>query len=162
MASQVRQKFVLDENVLILAQKQEDEHGNPDDTCLRLFNHIAKSSHSLVLDSGIWQKYHSQLFALRQVDYQTPHVLHTLRDLSANPEKLIFETNPAELPEEASLSSKAMDNVEFIRRAVASGAVLVTTDSPLRDELQAKSFTARHGLKVILPGELLGRLGAKG
>lgn len=160
MESQVRRKFVLDENVLILAAKQEDEHGKTNDTCLRLFHRIVEICHSLVLDAAIWNKYCHQLSHLSGVEYQTPHLLHELRELSANPEKLVFETNPAELPEEASLSSKAMDNVEFIRRAIASSAILVTTDTPLRDELREKGVIARYGLEVLLPGELLGRLGA--
>ena len=30
--------FALDENILILALKRQDAHGNPDDTCLSLFS----------------------------------------------------------------------------------------------------------------------------
>jgi hypothetical protein len=125
-----------------------------------VFHRIIDICHSLVLDSPIWQKYFSQLSGLTKISYQAPHLLHTLKNLSTNAEKLVFEDKPPELPEEASLSSKALDDVEFIRRAIASGAALVTTDNPLREELQEKGIIARYGLEVLSPGELLRQLSA--
>ena len=51
------QRFILDENVAILAQKLENDHGDTDTTCLRLFNEIIEICHSIVFDATLWEKY---------------------------------------------------------------------------------------------------------
>jgi hypothetical protein len=55
------QRFILDENVAILAQKLENDHGDTDTTCLRLFNEIIEICHSIVFDATLWEKYQIQL-----------------------------------------------------------------------------------------------------
>ena len=54
-------RFILDENVVILAQKGENEHGDLDETCMVLIQQIIKICHTLVLDWELWETYSKQL-----------------------------------------------------------------------------------------------------
>ena len=44
------QRYILDENIVILAQKQENDSAEPDATCLTLFNKIIEICHTIVFD----------------------------------------------------------------------------------------------------------------
>ena len=53
--------FILDENIVILAHKQEDDQGNPDRTCLDLMEQIIEICHPIVSDNYLWSRYQGQL-----------------------------------------------------------------------------------------------------
>ena len=44
-------QFILDENVIILAQRKADPQGNYDATCLNLIDRIIEICHSIVIDA---------------------------------------------------------------------------------------------------------------
>ena len=73
-------QFILDENTLILAQKQKNERGAYDLTCLNLLNAILESRHSLIADYVLWAKYQSQLSDLPDTYPGYPHILNVLRN----------------------------------------------------------------------------------
>ena len=54
------QRFILHENVVILAQKGENDSGERDPTCMELLTRIIRICHTLVLDVNLWVKYQSQ------------------------------------------------------------------------------------------------------
>ena len=55
-------RFILDENVIILAQKQQDDRGTADLTCLQLVQGVLDNPHAFIgVDNILWKQYHSQL-----------------------------------------------------------------------------------------------------
>jgi len=54
------QRFILDENVVILALKQENARGEPDPICRDLFTQIIDICHTIVVDPNLWNKYQQQ------------------------------------------------------------------------------------------------------
>ena len=55
------ERFIIDENVAILAQKVENAHGEADNTCRQLVDNIIEICHSLVFDGVLWDKIYQQL-----------------------------------------------------------------------------------------------------
>ena len=147
-------RFILDENTLILAQKQENDRGDYDLTCLNLLNGILESGHSLVVDYGLWAKYQSQLSGLPEGSPGFPHILRTLnRAYSFG--KLDILPNAPPFPEETNIPQGSQDDKEIVRLAVATGATLVTTDNPLISDLETAGITQRYQLQVITPDRAL-------
>ena len=54
--------FILDENIVILAQQGLDEYGNPNSGCANLIQQIIEICHTLVVDDVLWDKYVEQLY----------------------------------------------------------------------------------------------------
>ena len=84
--------FILDENIVILAQQGLDEYGNPNSGCANLIQQIIEICHTLVVDDVLWDKFVEQLYrpgyhhptlrrrsALRRCDQRR---LHAFGDLS--------------------------------------------------------------------------------
>lgn len=61
----MKQYFVLDENVIVLAQTLRDENGQDDPTCRDLLQAMLLNCHSLVLAyPSMWAKYGRQVSIL--------------------------------------------------------------------------------------------------
>ena len=54
-------RFILDENVVILAQQGLDEEGNPNPVCAELVQQIIEICHTIVVDDVLWNKFDEQL-----------------------------------------------------------------------------------------------------
>ena len=143
-------QFILDENTVILAQKQENDRGTYDLTCLNLLNGILESGHSLVVDYSLWAKYQSQLSGLPGTFPGLPHMLGLLRGAYSG-RKLDIIPNAPTFPEEADIPQGSQDDVPIIRLAAANGATLVTTDNPLIADLKTAGITDRYQLQVVTP-----------
>ena len=153
------QRFILDENVLILAERGENEQGERDSACLNLLTSIITICHSLVIDYTLWGKYQSQLSPRSLVGIRTgSRVLAVLSSASRVSGKLDFGPNAPAFPEEQSIPRGSQDDVPLVRLAVASGAILVTTDRPLIDDLNSSGVHEAYDLEVLLPEEALTRL----
>ena len=150
-------QFILDENSLILAQKQENDRGEYDLTCLNLLNRILDSEHSLVVDYGLWAKYQSQLSGLPTASPGFPHILRTLSG-AYSAGKLDVLPNAPPFPEETSIPQGSQDDKEIVRLAVSTGATLVTTDGPLIAELEISGITRRYQLQVVTPDQAINLL----
>ena len=150
-------RFILDENTLILAQKQENDRGDYDLTCLNLLNGILESGHSLVVDYGLWAKYQSQLSGLPEASPGFPHILRTLSG-AYSVGKLDILPNAPLFPEETNIPQGSQDDKEIVRLAVATGATLVTTDNPLISDLETAGITQRYQLQVVTPDRALSLL----
>jgi len=154
------QRFILDENIVILAQRRENDRGEPDFTCLDLFNRIIEICHTIVLDLNLWNKYHSQL---NQPRHQEPQVglrlLRPFRNAVRMAGKVEIRLNNAvPFPEEAVIPHGSQDDVPIVRLAVETRAPLVTTDARLRQNLNLCSVQERYNLQVLYPEEVLPRL----
>ena len=147
-------QFILDENTLILAQKQENDRGAYDLTCLNLLNGILASGHTLVADFILWAKYQSQLSGLPQASPGYPHIMRVLNG-AYNARKLDLRQNAPPFPEETDIPQGSQDDKEIVRLAVDTGAILVTTDNPLIQDLQSSGVTERYQLQVVTPEQAL-------
>ena len=54
-------QFILDENVVILAQRGENDEGRLDSTCLDLIHQIIDICHTIIVDEALWNQYQIQL-----------------------------------------------------------------------------------------------------
>ncbi len=147
-------RFILDENTLILAQKQENDRGAYDLTCLNLLNGILEGGHSLLVDFGLWAKYQGQLSGLPAASPGFPHILRTLTG-AYSAGKLDILPNAPPFPEETNIPQGSQDDKEIVRLAVATGAILVTTDNPLIADLRTAGITERYQLQVFTPHHAL-------
>ena len=153
------QRFILDENVVILAQRGESDTGQRDLTCLSLITRIIRICHSMVADRNLRQKYFRQLSRQPPMGLQQgPLVLRILADAAQIPGKFDLGPNAPPFPEEVDIPIGSQDDVEIVRLAVETGAVLVTTDQPLREHLNSSGIAEAYNLQVLSPREALEQL----
>ena len=155
--------YIPDENVIILAQIQEDDQGNPDLTCLRLIRKILDTPAArIIVDESIWDKYWEQ--AQKQQFHSLPrNLLYELSNTDIGkpdpdgswPHKITLLPNAPCFPEETQIPAGSQDDLQFIRLAVHTRATLVTTDQPLIQELQAAGITQQYGLSLLTPAQAL-------
>ena len=153
-------RFILDENVVILAQQGLDEDGNPNADCLELISSIIEICHTIVADQTLLEKYLNQL---NRPGYAHPtlgqHLLRILSNAFTIDGKVVgFGHIAPSFDEEPSIPPSSTDDTYIVRLAVESGAVLVTTDAPLRDDLRESGIQGAYGLTVVSPDEALGML----
>ena len=150
------QRYILDENVMILAQKGENDQGQRDNACLDLITQIIRICHTIVLDSILIEKYYRQLNGLRDNDYQIgPQILSVLNNAFRTEGKIDIRKASPSFPEEESIPDGSTDDTPIIRLAVESRAALVTTDAPLRDDLNSCGIQKNYDLEIYSPEEAL-------
>ena len=150
------QRFILDENVFICAQLETNVRGEPDSTCLELLQQILEICHPIVFDPVLYEKIQHQLnqpaHQLRGFDSA---ILRTLMQAAARPGKLEYQEAAQPFPGEAAIPQGSVDDTYIVRLAVESGAILITTDRPLRQDLASSSIQTRYGLIVLSPEDAL-------
>jgi len=153
------QRFILDENVVILAQKVEDDSGRHDITCLRLLTQIIQICHTLVVDPILWKKYQSQLSGLTSSGSPVGvGVLRLLANASRTDGKIVVEPDADSFPDEARIPPDSLDDLPIVRLTIATGASLVTTDQALIDDLRGCGLTTTYGLDLWSPDEAIDTL----
>ena len=154
------QRFILDENVVILALKQDNAQGEPDPICRDLFTQIIDICHTIVVDPNLWGKYQQQLSPRsRGVGQEVFQVLPLLdTDARFIPGKIEFRANAEPFPEESNIHEGSQDDVEVVRLAVETGAMLVTTDESLRHDLDACGVQEHYHLRLLSPSQALDEL----
>ena len=74
--------FILDENVVILAQLGTDDQGDPSLACFDLIRRIIEICHPIVVDDVLWNKYIDQLNRPRnQVPQSGPSMVRVLSEM---------------------------------------------------------------------------------
>ncbi len=148
-------RFILDENVVILAQQGQDEFGNTDPVYADLILQIIQICHTIVVDDILWDKYYRQLYSpgYRHPDLG-PFLINLLRNTLSIHGKVdgIGHAAPI-LDDEGSIPSGSQDDTFLVRIAAETGAILVTTDGALRDDLASCGFMEKYDLKVVSPGQ---------
>ena len=153
-------RFILDENVVILAQQGLDEKGAPSPVCGELVQQIIEICHTIVVDDLLWDRFDNQL---RRPGHQHPqagpYLLRVLWNALTIVNKVdgLGHTAPS-FDEEGSIPPGSTDDTYIVRLAVESGAILVTTDRALRDDLRESGIQGTYGLTVVSPDEALGAL----
>ncbi len=157
--------FILDENVLIFAQTGTNESGARDDTCTELVNRIIDICHTIVIDRPLWAKYRHQLDQARRppVSQRAAMVRLLLEAIRIDGKLDGFDRADAgPFEEESRIPRGSQDDTFLVRLAVATGATLVTADTPLRDDLESSGIRARYNLEVVTPEEALTSLAPSG
>ena len=153
-------RFILDENVVILAQQGLDEYGNPSPVCADLIQQIIEICHTIVVDDALWFKLDDQL---NSPGYNHPELgpflVRVLWNALTIPEKVdgLGTTTPP-FTDETSIPPGSQDDTYLVRLAVETRAVLVTTDAPLRQDLESSGIRSEYNLTVVPPEEALGLL----
>ena len=153
------QRFILDENVFICAHLETNVRGERDGTCLELLQQILEICHPIVFDSVLYEKIQHQLNppAHQRRGFDSA-ILRTLGQALARPGKLDYRETAPPFPEESDIPQGSQDDRFIVRLAVASGATLVTSDEPLRDDLASCSIQTRYELNVLSPEDALATL----
>ena len=153
-------RFILDENVVILAQQGQDEYGNINPGCADLVRRIIDICHTIVVDDVLWQRYDEQL---SHPGYYHPtlgpfliRALYNALTVSAKVDGL-GHTAPI-MDDEGSIPSGSQDDAYLVRLAAETGAILVTTDGPLRDALASSESLSKYDLIAVTPEQALGLL----
>ena len=154
------QRFILDENIVILAQTGTDDHENPDSVCHDLVTGIIDICHSIVADDELWRRYQQQLYnrANQRLNIG-PDIMMTLSLAMSREDKverLPHDAVPFE--GEASIPAGSQDDTFLVRLAVETGAILVTTDEALREDLQDSGIQQSRNLTVLSPRNALSYL----
>ena len=157
-------RFIPDENIVILAQQQRDDRGSVDLTCLRLVQRILGNPRAfMVVDSILWSRYQSQLNGLPPHSIVEPHLLSVLSRAGIGPPndagqwvfKVTLLPDAPAFPEETAIPQGSRDDLQIVRLAVATGAILVTTDQPLREDLAAAGIAEKYNLQILSPDDAL-------
>ena len=153
------QRCILDENVVILAQRGQNERGERDLTCQELITRIIRICHSIVFDPILREKYLRQLNRIRTGETQDDfRVLSTIVNASRVEGKVIMRPVASPFAEEVSIPQGSQDDVELVRLAVETRAILVTADSPLRNDLNSCGVQEAYDLQILSPDEALKNL----
>lgn len=153
-------RFIPDENVIILAQKRENDRGERDLTCLNLLLRIINICHPIVVDPVLWRKYEEQLGKLPASAVTSPHLAGILKSptLPAGKIERYPDDAPA-FPEESNIRQCSQDDVPVVvRLAVETRAILVTTDTRLIADLEYSGITEKYRLQVVSPKDALNLL----
>ena len=154
-----KKRFILDENVVICAQTGVNDQGEPDATCANLVNSIIRICHTIVVDVGLFGRYYSQLNQARHLPTATgAPFLPVLRSAIQVANKIdgLGRPDASPFPEEGSIPQGSQDDLAVtVRLAIETGAILVTTDGPLIQDLESSGIQATYGLEVLTPQETL-------
>ncbi len=150
-------RYILDENVVIYAQRGLNECDQPSPVSRELFDKIADiEPYSFVVDDVLWDKYDNQLNNPRlhhaQEGAYAMLQLWQLLQVQGKIEGLGHTAPP--FPEEGDIPQGSLDDKFIVRLAVEEtgrDTSLVTSDQPLRADLASSGIEARYGLNVLSP-----------
>ena len=157
-----KQRFILDENVIICAQTGYNDRHEPDATCSILVTEIIRICHTLVIDVPLWDLYLDRLNRRRN---QPTSVGSNLLPVLANAIQITgkydsFERGAAPpFAREELIPQGSQDDLSVtVRLAVDTGAALITMDQPLRQGLRSSGIQDRYQLIVLSPEEALSQM----
>ncbi len=152
------QGYILDENVVIYAQRGVDEYDNPNLDCTDLVNGIIDHDlRILVVDDVLWDKYDDQLNNPSHHDVELgPFLMIRFWGLLQAPGKVVGLGHTApDFPEQHAIPPGSQDDVFLVRLLVETRAILVTTDRPLRQDLMISGIQSLYNLCIVSPQETL-------
>ena len=153
-------RFILDENVVILAQQGLDEYGNTNPGCADLVQQIIEICHTVVVDDVLWDKYIEQLYHPGHLHPNFgPFLIRSLLNALSVTEKVdgLGHTAPI-MDDEGLIPRGSQDDAYLVRLAAETGAILVTTDGALRDDLVSCGIISKYRLNVVSPEDAQGLL----
>ena len=153
-------RFILDENVVICAQLGVDQNGDPSPVCADLIQQIIEICHTLIVDDALWDRYEEQLHRPRHAHPTLgPYLMRVLWNALTTIAKIDgLGHNAPQFADEGVIPAGSQDDAFIVRLAVEAGAILVTADEPLRDDLRSSGIEAQYDLSVLSPEEALRQL----
>lgn len=152
------QGYILDENVVIYAQRGLDEYGDPNLDCQDLVDGIIDHDlRTLVVDDVLWDKYDDQLNNPSHHDVAVgPYLMIRLWGLLQVSGKIVGRGHTApDFPEQHAIPPGSQDDLFLVKLVVETRAILVTTDRPLRQDLMTSGIQSRYNLCIVSPQETL-------
>lgn len=157
----MKEHFVLDESIMILAYKGRNEHEEADDTCWALLEEIERYCHAPALAVSFWGRYCSKVNALSPTEMANAGVLKLVASMLVNSDKDTKIVQDQNLPViEALEDMRGVDpgDRDFVRAAACvPGSILVTTDGPLREALASNGIDRQYGFSELSPAAALPR-----
>ena len=128
--------------------------------CFDLLAEIVRICHPILVDDVLWTRYLHQLNQPAHRGPGTdPQFRFVLRNALRIPDKINGHghTSPP-FAEEHAIPSGSQDDTYLVRIAIDTGAILVTTDVALREDLRDSGIQETHDLTILSPEEALGYL----
>ena len=145
----MKQTFILDENILEYGLSVPG--GSPDPSRL-LIEQILANCHHVAWDGELISRYMRRLSNLQS---QFPSPVRAFRSMLSNSEKLVYVEEVPEVEHEDQVRDAS--DLPFVRLAAAvdAGAILATSDGPLRQSVIEARINNDHNFLVIPPEEAL-------
>ena len=143
----MKKKYVVDLNIARSAQTLKDDHGNDSTHCARLLTELIGRCHSLVVCIEIHRGYSDLADELEDSqEAQGPNIFGLASVAWTVEGKWIPVPGPAPVLGEDVVKD---DDRVLLRLAVAHGAHIITTDTPLREAIRESGILEPYGLNVL-------------
>ena len=150
----MRQRFLLDENVLFHAIRGVDRHNNRDDTAARLIFTIVRVCFVIVIHDVVRVRYLRKLNELMGERSSFLAPTYVFNQLLKRADKRIFQYD--ELPSLPAGTAVPRKDEFLVQAALISRPIIVTADDKLRDSIRNQPAL---GLTALSPQEALDSMG---
>ena len=155
----MKHTFVLNENIAIAVSTLKNERGEHDLTSFELVTTIVEQCHRIACSSTVYAKWSAQDQARQNSGMEIDlSFMSLLAQASIIDGKCPWpETgDPPPLSGEDSWSSKLQDDRDFLRLAAQfPSSFLVTTDEPLREDVNDLGLDETYTFQVVSPAEAI-------
>lgn len=142
-------RYILDENIIELAAKGENDEGNSDFTCLTLILDILKKCDILYCSTKLLEIYRKKLKKMESNMIRSASTTAKLIKHMITQGKIKVTDDSPKINNEEDLPS---DDVYLVRLAVHTKSILVSTDSPLKEK--SRDILMSYNIKIVHPSEM--------
>jgi hypothetical protein len=149
----MKNKFILDENIIICSSINCNEYGDPDYSSGTLLYQIAYNCHKILLTEKIYNRYLLQIERLKyEGEYITNAAISLLQHLMHNSDKIVWEEDS-----EIDLSSYEFDqdDSDYIKLAILRHCIFVTTDNSLIDDIKRSEIDTSNNFFIKRPEDAI-------
>ena len=143
--------YILDENIIELAAKGENDRGQSDFSCLTLMLEILKECHITHCSVELLQKYRGKLKVLERSTIRSASTVAKLIIHMTNQGKIHVDPDPPKLKNEENLPS---DDVFLVRLASHTKSTIISTDFPLKSKVKGRNLLQKYKIKILHPSEV--------
>ena len=150
------QSYVLDESVAYCAGTGRNERGDPDLSSLQLLRSLVERGHAIIFSQELWNNWATTM-SRQATSGESSHsgALFLLLRQATLREGFDYINTVPEFEGDADVPA---DDRYWIRLAVHTDSVAVTTDDHLIDIVTEASITRSRGLVILRPEQALSRL----
>ncbi len=148
----MKSSYVLDESVAHCAATGQNETGEDDLSALKLIDALYRGRYESVFSNELYNNWIKVLSSL--ADSSTP-VVPVMSILFRYLNSIPLVEDPPEFDGEEQAPA---DDIYWIRLAIHTHSIGVTTDNRLMEALEDASIIARHSLTLLRPEDALSRL----
>ncbi len=140
--------LILDENIIFLSAKVEDDQGNPDNTCTELINNILGKNDVIRVNVELFENYTRVLKSLEARVHSTAYTVKLLNLLRGAG---LIDYWTSELNKVKNEEQLPGDDVYLVRLAACSKTDLVSTDSPLGEAMNDAEILKNYKIRFLVP-----------